>query len=59
MLAVYALMRAIARAGELPWRPEEIVVGTTRWVAEDPTGDTCGLAREIGTVAVTSRPAQF
>ena len=26
---------------------EQIVVGTTRWVAEDPTGDTVGLAEAI------------
>jgi uncharacterized protein (TIGR00303 family) len=44
MLAVYALMRAIAVRQALVWRPEQVVVGTTRWVAEDPTGDTVGLA---------------
>jgi uncharacterized protein (TIGR00303 family) len=44
MLAVYALMQAIAVTQNLVWRPERVVVGTTRWVAEDPTGDTVGLA---------------
>ncbi|MBF2077859.1 MAG: TIGR00303 family protein [Synechococcales cyanobacterium T60_A2020_003] len=44
MLAVYALMRAIATYHRLDWNPEQVVVGTTRWVAEDPTGDTVGLA---------------
>nr|WP_242022649.1 TIGR00303 family protein [Microcoleus sp. FACHB-831] len=48
MLAVYALMQAIAAKFSLDWRPENIVVGTTRWVAEDPTGDTVGLARAVG-----------
>lgn len=48
MLAVYALMDAIAQAYALSWEPQQVVVGTTRWVAEDPTGDTVGLARLIG-----------
>ncbi|MFM7425686.1 MAG: nicotinate mononucleotide-dependent phosphoribosyltransferase CobT [Elainella sp.] len=42
MLAVYAL--ALALADQLGWQPDQIVVGTTRWVAEDQTGDTVGLA---------------
>ncbi|MBW4464122.1 MAG: TIGR00303 family protein [Pegethrix bostrychoides GSE-TBD4-15B] len=44
MLAVYALMRTIAQADCLDWQPEQVLVGTTRWVAEDVTGDTVGLA---------------
>ena len=47
MLTVYALMSAIAQAYTLPWRPEEVVVGTTRWVAEDPSGATVELAQLI------------
>jgi uncharacterized protein (TIGR00303 family) len=45
MLAVYALMQALGRQYALSWEPEQVVVGTTRWVAEDPTGDTVGLAK--------------
>ncbi|MGB3138556.1 MAG: TIGR00303 family protein [Nodosilinea sp.] len=44
MLAVYALMGAIAKAENYDWNPDSVVVGTTRWVAEDATGDTVGLA---------------
>ncbi|WP_138504982.1 nicotinate mononucleotide-dependent phosphoribosyltransferase CobT [Nostoc sp. PA-18-2419] len=44
MLAVYALMSAIAQAYAFSWQPEQVVVGTTRWVAEDPTGATVDLA---------------
>lgn len=44
MLAVYALLRSIAAARFLDWQRDRVVVGTTRWVAEDPTGDTVGLA---------------
>lgn len=44
MLAVYALMGAIAQAENYRWNPDNVVVGTTRWVAEDATGDTVGLA---------------
>ena len=32
MLAVYALIRAVANDCALPWQPEQIIVGTTRWV---------------------------
>ncbi|MDZ8050780.1 MAG: nicotinate-nucleotide--dimethylbenzimidazole phosphoribosyltransferase [Aulosira sp. ZfuVER01] len=48
MLAVYALMNAIAQTYNLAWRSEEVVVGTTRWVAEDPTGGTVELAQSLG-----------
>jgi uncharacterized protein (TIGR00303 family) len=44
MIAVYALAQSIAQLHNLQWQPDQIVVGTTRWVAEDPTGDTVGLA---------------
>ncbi|MBD2663461.1 hypothetical protein B6N60_03353 [Richelia sinica FACHB-800] len=47
MLAVYALIEAIAQSYQLPWQPEAIVVGTTRWVAEDPSGATVDLAMNL------------
>lgn len=50
MLAVYALARAISQTRGWEWQPHNIVVGTTRWVAEDATGDTVGLATLIGDV---------
>ncbi|WP_017315481.1 nicotinate mononucleotide-dependent phosphoribosyltransferase CobT [Mastigocladopsis repens] len=53
MLAVYALMSAIAQAYALSWRPEEVVIGTTRWVAEDPTGSTIELAQLVGKSSIT------
>jgi uncharacterized protein (TIGR00303 family) len=55
MLAVYAL----ARATQIEWNPERIVVGTTRWVAEDPTGDTVGLAESIGDVPLLATQLSF
>jgi uncharacterized protein (TIGR00303 family) len=48
MLAVYALISAIADTYDLSWQPTEVVVGTTRWVAEDPTGSTVDLALSLG-----------
>ncbi len=56
MLAVYALARAIASRENLPWYPDNIVVGTTRWVAEDPTGATVELAEMIGTSQLDTPP---
>jgi uncharacterized protein (TIGR00303 family) len=47
MLAVYALAQAIAEQHHLLWQPEQVMVGTTRWVADDPTGDTIGLAKML------------
>jgi uncharacterized protein (TIGR00303 family) len=59
MLAVYALARAIALQDHILWNPEQVVVGTTRWVAEDSTGDTVGLAQEIGQVPLLATQLSF
>ena len=59
MLAVYALLRAIAQSHNLAWAPEHIVVGTTRWVAEDATGDTVGLAEVVGDVPLMATQLSF
>lgn len=59
MLAVYALLRAIAETYQLAWQPDQIVVGTTRWVAEDVTGDTVGLAELIGSVPLLATQLNF
>ena len=48
MLAVYALIQALAQAYSLSWQREAIVVGTTRWVAEDSTGGTVDLSLSLG-----------
>ncbi|MEO0843490.1 MAG: nicotinate-nucleotide--dimethylbenzimidazole phosphoribosyltransferase, partial [Cyanobacteria bacterium J06643_5] len=48
MLAVFALASAICESYNLFWRPCEVVVGTTRWVASDSTGNTVELAQQIG-----------
>ena len=53
MLAVYALISAIAQAYALSWQSEAVVVGTTRWVAEDPTGATVDLALNLGKGSLT------
>lgn len=55
MLAVYALMGAIAQAEHYPWNPDNVVVGTTRWVAEDATGDTVGLAELTGACLIATQ----
>ncbi|MGB2925315.1 MAG: TIGR00303 family protein [Limnothrix sp.] len=59
MLAVYALIKSIAAFHKLDFKPENIVVGTTRWVAEDPTGDTVGLAKLIGDVPLLATKLSF
>ncbi|MDJ0618039.1 MAG: TIGR00303 family protein [Calothrix sp. MO_192.B10] len=52
MLAVYALTSAIARAYNLSWQPAEIIVGTTRWVTEDPSGSTVALAQLVAEYSI-------
>ncbi|MBE9190060.1 TIGR00303 family protein [Gloeocapsopsis crepidinum LEGE 06123] len=59
MLAVYALMQALAETFKISWQPEEVVVGTTRWVAEDPTGNTVELAQLIGRVSLLATELSF
>jgi uncharacterized protein (TIGR00303 family) len=68
MLAVYALALALSQfytsssvspASSLLWQPQRVVVGTTRWVAEDPTGDTVGLARDIGGIPLLATQLSF
>jgi NaMN:DMB phosphoribosyltransferase len=59
MLAVYALARSIAQTQNISWQPEQVVVGTTRWVAEDATGDTVGLAEAIGGVPLVATQLSF
>jgi uncharacterized protein (TIGR00303 family) len=60
MLAVYALAQALAAASPpIAWNPDRVVVGTTRWVAEDPTGDTIALAEAIGPVPLLATQLSF
>jgi uncharacterized protein (TIGR00303 family) len=59
MLAVYALIRAIASYSSLTVNFGNIVVGTTRWVAEDPTGRTIELARSIEGVPLLATGLNF
>lgn len=48
MLAVYALIQSWSAWETLNWDQHNVVVGTTRWVTNDITGDTVSLAKEIG-----------
>lgn len=59
MLAVYALMQAIAEFYSLVWQPELVVVGTTRWVVEDSTGNTVKLAEMVGSVPLLATQLSF
>ncbi len=59
MLAVYALARAIAISQNLKWQSQAIAIGTTRWVAEDPTGSTVDLALTVGDVPLLATTLSF
>jgi uncharacterized protein (TIGR00303 family) len=59
MLAVSALIEAIADYHQVSAQLSNIVVGTTRWVAEDPTGNTVGLAKLIGGVPLLATGLSF
>ena len=59
MLAVYALIKSIINTSEYDINLDNIIVGTTRWVAEDLTGDTVGLAKSIGKVPLLATKLNF
>ena len=59
MLAVYALIRAIALHYNISTQLSQIVVGTTRFVVEDPTGNTVRLAKAIGEVSLLATDLNF
>jgi uncharacterized protein (TIGR00303 family) len=59
MLAVYALARAIATHQKLVWNPDAIAIGTTRWVAEDPTSNTVDLALAVSDVPLLATQLSF
>jgi uncharacterized protein (TIGR00303 family) len=65
MLAVYALARHLSKLslGKLslakPWVEENVAVGTTRWVIDDGTGNTLGLAEAIGSVSLLATQLNF
>jgi NaMN:DMB phosphoribosyltransferase len=59
MLAVFALIKAIADYHHLSPQLSNIVVGTTRWVTEDPTGNTVGLAKLVGGVPLLATGLSF
>lgn len=54
MMAVWALIQAIGSD-----RLEQIAVGTTRWVLEDPTSDAVGLAQNIGPITLLGSQLNF
>ncbi len=59
MLAVYALIQGILKTSLHPANLEQIIVGTTRWVAEDFTGDTVGLAKSLFPVCLMATQLNF
>ena len=59
MLAVYALIEAIVSNRNVSAQLSQIVVGTTSWVVEDPTGNTVKLAKIIGGVPLLATGLNF
>lgn len=59
MLAVYALIERILSYTSLKAEIEQIVVGTTRWVVDDQTGNTVQLALTIGKVSLLATGINF
>ena len=52
-------MKAIAQETDFEWNPKAVVVGTTPWVTNDPSGGTIALAQEIGDVALMTSELSF
>ncbi len=59
MLAVFALIKALKTKYNLSINYDNIIVATTRWVAEDQTGDTVTLANLIGDVGLCATQLNF
>ncbi|AIE74352.1 Nicotinate-nucleotide--dimethylbenzimidazole phosphoribosyltransferase [Synechocystis sp. PCC 6714] len=59
MLAVYALIQALARQRNLAVDFSRLVVGTTKWVCEDASGDTVGLANLLSPVPLLASQLSF
>jgi uncharacterized protein (TIGR00303 family) len=59
MLAVFALIKALQQHYHLSVSLDNIIVGTTRWVTEDKTGDTITLANLIGNVSLCATQLNF
>ncbi len=47
MIAVYVLAQKLAEFYQLTWRPDRVLVGTTRWVIDDRSSNLSGLAAEL------------
>ena len=47
MMATYALAAHIAQYYNLVWQPQQVLIGTTRWVMEDTSSDTLGLLTSV------------
>jgi uncharacterized protein (TIGR00303 family) len=59
MLAIFALVKALKNTSHIEGNLKNIIVGTTRWVAEDFTGDTIGLSKIIGNVSLCATDLNF
>ncbi|MBE9241986.1 nicotinate mononucleotide-dependent phosphoribosyltransferase CobT [Synechocystis salina] len=59
MLAVYALIQALAQQRDLRVDFSRLVVGTTKWVCEDTSGDTVGLANLLSPVVLLAPQLSF
>lgn len=59
MLAVFALIKALNQKYDYGANLDNIIIGTTRWVAEDATGDTIGLSQTIGNISLCATDLNF
>lgn len=59
MLAVYGLIKRILQIQQIKVNLDNIVVGTTRWVAEDASGDTIGLGNLLEDVVLMASQLNF
>lgn len=59
MLAVYALIQALAQERNLEVDFSRLLVGTTKWVCQDASGDTVGLAHLLPPVPLLASQLSF
>lgn len=59
MLAIAALAARLAHESGIVWQANRVAVGTTRWVAQDPSADAAHLARLVGVVPLLASTLSF
>ncbi|MBT9313066.1 nicotinate mononucleotide-dependent phosphoribosyltransferase CobT [Leptothoe kymatousa] len=57
MIAVYTMLQELS--SQYPWEPENVIIGTTRWIVNDTTSQFLTLAATVPTPPIISSEISF